>query len=497
MRKRNTYTKIFTSTAVIFISFCILTVSAFAGPFIKIDSIDAQSEFPRIAVTISIHNVNKSFIPGLDESNILVYEDGYRVNYVKVKDLSDSEDLLYLVFSIDSSKSISQEFLKSICKSAQDIVNSTAPKDKIAVYRFNDDVILMNNFSENRLNIIDNINSIERHGTKTLLYNAIYDSLQILGDVNTKRKAVIVFTDGKDEGSSVTDNDVITFARDSVIPVYFISLESSPAIQTLGRIAKLSGGRLIYSKKHDDVVRMYQSILSMIKNRYVIQYQTISRADGAQHQVEVRLNYGNIRDRDIRSFMVQHDILFLNIFRDQNTVLLLMIVILMVVIIITLTWFFTHGAKRLKEGSAVSTGFLKKAGSGNQDDLVRLEEGERLREEEAIISHDPSFTYSDAWLIQKAGPETGKKFPLYWDETTLGSDKDNAIAVNDPAASPHHAKIKCIRDAYYLFDMISDGGTYLNGNKLLRPKILYDWDEIRVGKTYFIFRGSKITRETL
>jgi len=36
--------------------------------------------------------------------------------------------------------------------------------------------------------------------------------------------------------------------------------------------------------------------------------------------------------------------------------------------------------------------------------------------------------------------------------------------------------------------MASDGGTFLNGKKLLRPKKLFDWDEIQIGTTVLIFR---------
>jgi len=48
-----------------------------------------------------------------------------------------------------------------------------------------------------------------------------------------------------------------------------------------------------------------------------------------------------------------------------------------------------------------------------------------------------------------------------------------------------------IEGGYYLYDLVSDSGTYLNGKKLLRPRLLHDWDEIKAGKTVFIFRVVK------
>jgi len=48
-----------------------------------------------------------------------------------------------------------------------------------------------------------------------------------------------------------------------------------------------------------------------------------------------------------------------------------------------------------------------------------------------------------------------------------------------------------MQGGYYLFDLISDTGTFLNSKKILRPRLLHDWDEIRMGNTSFIFRGLK------
>jgi hypothetical protein len=121
-------------------SFILFTPQVWAGPFININSVDARTEFPRIKVNLTVVDPDNRGITGLDEENILVYEDGYRVNYVKVKDISTSGDSLYLVFAIDSSKSISKEYLERIKKNAKEIVDSAGGNDRIAILRFNDKI---------------------------------------------------------------------------------------------------------------------------------------------------------------------------------------------------------------------------------------------------------------------------------------------------------------------------------------------------------------------
>ncbi len=137
-----------------------------AGPFLKIDRIDAETEFPKINIFITVQNTDKINISGLSEENIAVYEDGYLANYTKVKNLTEKESTLYMVLAVDSSKSISAKLLQDIKNSADEFLSNAGTGDMTALYRFNDETILLNNFTNNRAELIKNINKIQRHGTR-------------------------------------------------------------------------------------------------------------------------------------------------------------------------------------------------------------------------------------------------------------------------------------------------------------------------------------------
>ncbi|MEM7182549.1 MAG: FHA domain-containing protein [Spirochaetota bacterium] len=92
-------------------------------------------------------------------------------------------------------------------------------------------------------------------------------------------------------------------------------------------------------------------------------------------------------------------------------------------------------------------------------------------------------------LIQKKGPNPGRQFIINQNEIRIGSNPENELVLWDSFINSVHAKIKKIDDKFVLFDMYSNSGVYLNGKKLLRPKTLTDFDEIKLGKTILIFRG--------
>ncbi|AOP33965.1 hypothetical protein A0128_09010 [Leptospira tipperaryensis] len=97
--------------------------------------------------------------------------------------------------------------------------------------------------------------------------------------------------------------------------------------------------------------------------------------------------------------------------------------------------------------------------------------------------------YDLATLIQKEGRTPGKQVPIRKAETTLGAGEFSDVLVADPNVSKLHARIRKIKNRFVLYDLISDAGTYLNGKKVLRPRVLYDFDEISLGKTVFVFRA--------
>lgn len=483
---------------IIFLSFALIPawLPLDASSIIKIQGINAAAEFPKIDIDVTVHGGNKNPLQDLDESNFLIYEDGYRVNYVKISAITNTLEQQRIVLCIDSSKSISSALLKEIKASAIKLLSMSNPlsPQEIALYRFNDEVILLNNFTNNTQTLGDSISKIERHGTKTLLYNAIYDAIQLLDDTSSENKAVLVFTDGMDEGSSVTVKDVLAFSKETATPIFFIGFNASSKNSQIARIAKLSGGKIAYSKQKANIEKIYADILSSMQNEYTISYHSLLKPDGKNHQLEVRLNYKDLRGRDSSEFCLQKTSFVQRLLtnRDILTFAAFAAIALLLIIILTLLLKKKNLHKKLPRAKTAPHDSPYEEPEIISVALTEPAWQEYAEEEKDEIDQQNNPHYSNAWLIQKDGADSGKKIILRKDETTIGKKEDNNIIIHDNAASSKHAKIKNVCGVFYLFDMISSNGTFLNGSKLLRPKPLYDWDEINIGNSCFIFRGSKI-----
>lgn len=97
-----------------------------------------------------------------------------------------------------------------------------------------------------------------------------------------------------------------------------------------------------------------------------------------------------------------------------------------------------------------------------------------------------------AMLILLDGPERGQRWPLTADHLIIGRDDSKAdIVIPDRRVSREHAEIVLRNGNYFIRDLGSKNGTYLNGKRLEAASILQDGDEIHVGMTaQFFFVGA-------
>ncbi|MBI3742310.1 MAG: FHA domain-containing protein [Chloroflexi bacterium] len=98
----------------------------------------------------------------------------------------------------------------------------------------------------------------------------------------------------------------------------------------------------------------------------------------------------------------------------------------------------------------------------------------------------PSF----AWLVYLTGPKSGRTEPIGDDAITIGRGTQNKIALEEVAVSREHARVArdpAAAKKYYLVDVGSANGTYVNGKKVAR-KVLQDDDHIRIGETVLVFK---------
>ena len=126
-------------------------------------------------------------------------------------------------------------------------------------------------------------------------------------------------------------------------------------------------------------------------------------------------------------------------------------------------------------------------------------QAERLEKTPADETFQHSTKPAHATLVIERGGIPGTEFQLTGEEATIGRwDADNGVFPDidldahdeDAKVSRRHARIRRNNGSYFIEDLGSTNGTYVNRGRRLLPgntQILNDGDEVIVGKTFLRF----------
>jgi pSer/pThr/pTyr-binding forkhead associated (FHA) protein len=90
------------------------------------------------------------------------------------------------------------------------------------------------------------------------------------------------------------------------------------------------------------------------------------------------------------------------------------------------------------------------------------------------------------YILIEEGRESSKHFAQH--EIVLGRDTHCDLSVMDEAMSAHHARITHHHGQWWLEDLNSTNGTFLNQEKLTTPAVMITGDEFKCGNTLFSIR---------
>jgi len=105
-----------------------------------------------------------------------------------------------------------------------------------------------------------------------------------------------------------------------------------------------------------------------------------------------------------------------------------------------------------------------------------------------------SASNSDRPLLLLTGESVSDQFQLSKDDIVIGRDDDCDIVIPDRQVSRRHVRIYREDDAYFVEDLESRNGTWVNGQQLKGSRRLYDNDVIQLAATARLqFLGSGAT----
>lgn len=92
-----------------------------------------------------------------------------------------------------------------------------------------------------------------------------------------------------------------------------------------------------------------------------------------------------------------------------------------------------------------------------------------------------------ACVIVIYGGELGRRFPLASAPFEIGRSANNDLFIDEESASRHHARLTFDGQGYWVADLGSTNGTYVNDERLRSQRRLADGDRVRIGRSILKF----------
>jgi Ca-activated chloride channel homolog len=210
---------------------------------------------------------------------------------------------LTIIMVLDTSGSVAGERLDALKKGATVVVDRLRPGDQAAMVSFSAELHFAAQATGDRAALRQTIARL-RAGGGTALRDATFAGLVLRGAART-RTLIIVFSDGVDTGSILSEDRVSEIARRSDATVYAIGIREraragpggrqllDPDLATddrfLTRIAEETGGRLLHAEQNREIAATFGGIIDEFNSRYVLGYVPAGVAGNGWHQVTVRL----------------------------------------------------------------------------------------------------------------------------------------------------------------------------------------------------------------
>jgi VWFA-related protein len=130
-------------------------------------------------------------------------------------------------------------------------------------------------------------------GGKTALYDAVIDALDHVERAKHQKRVIIVLTDGEDNASGHTQQDMYDRALHSDAIIYTVASDDgrrggSANPPTLRKLAKIGGGLSYFPRTESQVVNAFTEIARNVRQGYSIGYTPSNPShDGTFRKVRV------------------------------------------------------------------------------------------------------------------------------------------------------------------------------------------------------------------
>ena len=234
-------------------------------------------------------------VSGLALENFVVFDNGVEQ---KLEGISVEQVPIDAFLVLDTSASLAGNRLSQLKSAADALLDGLTAHDRASLIAFSHVILVRCPLTADLRAVRSELVLAESSG-RTALDDAVYVTLR-LREPRQNRAVAVVFTDGFDNASWLSEDRVLDAATRSDVIIYGVTLgdpvrlpgvvsgDKPPSYKFLESAASATGGRLFHAATGDKLRDAFERVLEDVRARYLLRYSPDKITPG-WHTLEVRL----------------------------------------------------------------------------------------------------------------------------------------------------------------------------------------------------------------
>ncbi len=271
-------------------------------------------KFPHVSLLLDVSASQSAKVKQIQPADLRLSEDGVAAGEpASLSTFKDSGLGMAIVIAIDVSPSMNGGPLNAIMAAVRDYVAEVTPNDRAALITFADDERVDVPFNSPPDAMRKAIEGLTVRGHATQLYRALVKALQLFEEEPSlpARRRILIISDGRDEKSSYTYDNVAAIENREHIPIDAIGIARDPAhVDTVGqsaleRLSDSTGGDYRMATTGEDLRGIASFGIRWLQASPVATFDLRRiTADGRRHTLGVQWNaFGGERFADLQAPM--------------------------------------------------------------------------------------------------------------------------------------------------------------------------------------------------
>lgn len=241
-----------------------------------------------VEVYASVYDSGGRHVDGITRDRFEILEDG---KPQAIANFETNIEKLSCAVLLDTTGSMAA-VLPRVKNAVSRLIDSLGPEDAIAIYTFDRQVMLRQEFTTDKASAKRALLRLRAEG-ETALFDSISQTTQEVA-AQPGKKAIVVFTDGDDNASTLNSNAAVNRAKKMGIPLFTVAegeaLQVPKLKNLLKELSETTGASSYEVRKPGDVEQVFQEISHELQHLYLLSYKPpVGPGPGKWRKIDVAI----------------------------------------------------------------------------------------------------------------------------------------------------------------------------------------------------------------